>query len=217
MTTTASTTTGDTPAVRSKGLAELIVPAILFGIAIFLIIGTLNMVEPPSVQKPGPTFFPIVVIIVLVTMGVLSTISVLRSRKDTIAAEAAALAPAGANANEIVGTDADGNPIDAEGNTVDEIAPEPPKGREPWPAAGFSDWKAMLTVLGSLVAFVVLLRPVGWILAAGLLFWGVSWALGSRRPIFDISLALVFSSVIQILFGTVLGIGLPAGFVEGLL
>lgn len=204
-------------AKQSKGLAELVVPAILLAMALFLTIGTLNMVQPASVQTPGPTFFPIVVIVVLVTMAVLSTISILRSRPDTIAAEAEALAVTGSRAEDIVGVDEDGNPVDAEGNPVSEIAPEPPPGREPWPAQGFSDWKAMLTVLGSLVAFTVLLRPVGWILAAALLFWGVAWALGSRRPIFDISVALVMSSVIQLLFGTVLGIGLPAGFVEGLL
>lgn len=211
-----STTTA-APQVRSKGLAQLIVPGILFAIAIFLIIGTLNMVQPTSVQTPGPTFFPVVVIVILLTMAVLSTISILRSRADTIAVEAAALAATGSRAEEIVGVDEDGNPVDAEGNTVSEIVPDPPRGREPWPAAGFSDWKAMLTVLGSLVAFTVLLKPVGWILAAALLFWGVSWALGSRRPVLDISIALVMSSVIQLLFGTVLGIGLPAGFVEGLL
>ena len=56
-------------------------------------------------------------------------------------------------------------------------------------------------MLASLVAFIVLLRPAGWIIAAALLFWGVSYALGSRRPVFDISVALVMSSLIQLIFG----------------
>jgi putative tricarboxylic transport membrane protein len=73
----------------------------------------------------------------------------------------------------------------------------------------------MLTVLGSLVAFIVLLRPLGWILAAAMLFWGVAYALGSRRPVFDISVALVVSSVIQLAFGYALGLNLPAGFLAG--
>jgi putative tricarboxylic transport membrane protein len=67
----------------------------------------------------------------------------------------------------------------------------------------------------SLVLFIALLRPAGWILAAALLFWGVSYALGARRPIFDASVALVMSSLIQLIFGAGLGLNLPAGFLEG--
>jgi putative tricarboxylic transport membrane protein len=67
------------------------------------------------------------------------------------------------------------------------------------------------------VAFIVLLRPAGWILAAAVLFYGVAYALGSRRPVFDLSVALVMSSIIQLIFGTALGLNLPAGFLEGVL
>ncbi|HKO32422.1 MAG TPA: tripartite tricarboxylate transporter TctB family protein, partial [Candidatus Limnocylindria bacterium] len=70
---------------------------------------------------------------------------------------------------------------------------------------------------GSLVAFMVLLRPVGWIVAAAVLFWGVAYALGSRRPIFDVSVALVMSSLIQLTFGYLLGLNLPAGFLAGVM
>ena len=44
--------------LAAHGLSELVVPGILVAIAIFLIIGTMNMNLPPSVQVPGPTFFP---------------------------------------------------------------------------------------------------------------------------------------------------------------
>ena len=70
-------------------------------------------------------------------------------------------------------------------------------------------------MLVSLVLFIALLRPAGWIIAAALLFWGVSYALGARRPIFDASVALVMSSLIQLIFGAGLGLNLPAGFLEG--
>ena len=63
----------------------------------------------------------------------------------------------------------------------------------------------------------MLLRPAGWIIAAAVLFWGVAYALGSRRPVFDISVALVMSSVIQLTFGALLGLNLPAGFLAGVL
>ena len=61
------------------GLSELVVPGILVAIAIFLIVGTVNMKLPPSVQVPGPTFFPMIIIGLLLLMAVLSTVQILRS------------------------------------------------------------------------------------------------------------------------------------------
>lgn len=187
-------------APRTSGLAELIVPAILVAVAAFLIVGTISMELPPSVQVPGPTFFPIVVIVLLLLMAVLSTVQILRGRRST--ADTADLGDAA---------------VDMDGEAIVETPPDVPPGREPWPAGAVSDWRALLTVLGSLVAFSVLLRPAGWIIAAALLFWGVSYALGSRRPVFDISVALVMSSAIQLIFGVALGLNLPAGFLQGVL
>jgi putative tricarboxylic transport membrane protein len=193
--------TPTTPAART-GLAELVVPAILVAIAAFLIVGTVNMVQPPSVQRPGPTFFPIIVIVLLLLMAVLNTVQILR---------AARRAPADQDATD------GAVPVDADGDPVEEIPPDPPAGREPWPVGAVSDWRVVLTVLASLVGFIVLLRPLGWILAAALLFWGVAYALGSRRPAFDISVALVMSSAVQLAFGYALGLNLPAGFLAGVL
>ena len=74
-----SATPETTAAVGPRaGLSELVVPGILIAIAIFLIIGTVNMKLPPSVQVPGPTFFPMIVIGLLLLMALLSTIQILR-------------------------------------------------------------------------------------------------------------------------------------------
>lgn len=195
---------------RNTGMAELVVPALLVAIAVFLIIGTVTMVEPPSVQRPGPTFFPMIVIGLLLLMAVLSTVQILRTAREARTLAANRPPELAESHEEAVTVDMDGDPID-------EIPPDPPPGRAPWPAGAVSDWRALLTVLGSLVGFIVLLRPLGWILAAALLFWGVAYALGSRRPIFDISLALVVSSAIQLAFGWALGLNLPAGWLAGVL
>jgi putative tricarboxylic transport membrane protein len=195
-------TATDTDKPQPSGMAELVVPAILVAIAVFLIIGTATMVEPPSVQRPGPAFFPGIVIGLLLVMAALHTVQTLR----TVRARRAGLLQDEQEAH-----------LDADGDPVEEIPPDPPSGREPWPAGAVTDWRAVLTVLGSLVAFMVLLRPVGWIVAAGVLFWGVAYALGSRRPIFDISVALVMSSLIQLTFGYLLGLNLPAGFLAGVM
>jgi putative tricarboxylic transport membrane protein len=196
------TAAGTTAKPQASGMAELVVPAILVAIAVFLIIGTANMVQPPSVQRPGPTFFPGIVIALLLVMAALSTVQTLR----TVRARRAGLLQDEQEAH-----------LDADGDPIEEIPPDPPRGREPWPAGAVTDWRAVLTVLGSLVAFMVLLRPVGWIVAAAVLFWGVAYALGSRRPLFDVSVALVMSSVIQLTFGYLLGLNLPAGFLAGVM
>src|SRR3954471_23418060 len=71
------------PATPSAhGLSELVVPGILVAVAVFLIIGTMNMAVPPSVQVPGPTFFPILIICLLLLMAVLSTIQILRGQAE---------------------------------------------------------------------------------------------------------------------------------------
>jgi putative tricarboxylic transport membrane protein len=196
------TAAGTTAKPQVSGMAELVVPAILVAIAVFLIIGTANMVQPPSVQRPGPTFFPGIIIALLLVMAALSTVQTLR----TVRARRAGLLQDEQEAH-----------LDADGDPIEEIPPDPPPGREPWPVGAVTDWRAVLTVLGSLVAFMVLLRPVGWIVAAAVLFWGVAYALGSRRPLFDVSVALVMSSVIQLTFGYLLGLNLPAGFLAGVM
>jgi putative tricarboxylic transport membrane protein len=226
MTTAEPQTPPPAPAARpagepsgEHGLSELVVPGILVALAIFLIVGTVNMSLPPSVQTPGPTFFPIIVIVLLLLMAVLSTVQILRSRAHH-------RRPAGRRHLDRGGLDdvdatgeglVEGPAVDLDGDEIIEIPPDVPPGRQPWPARWFSDWRALLTVLGSLVAFIVLLRPAGWILAAAVLFYGVAYALGSRRPVFDLSVALVMSSIIQLIFGTALGLNLPAGFLEGVL
>lgn len=204
------------------GLSELVVPGILVALAVFLMIGTANMSLPPSVQRPGPTFFPMIVIGLLLVMAVLSTVQILRGRaRHQKLTRALHLDRGGLDDVDSSGEGLivphTGPATDVDGDEITEVPPDVPPGREPWPARWFSDWRALLTVLGSLIAFIVLLRTAGWILAAAVLFWGVAYALGSRRPVFDLSIALVMSSVIQLIFGTLLGLNLPAGFLEGVI
>lgn len=80
----------------------------------------------------------------------------------------------------------------------------------------YSDWQAFGWVAGGFFAFAVLLELLGWILAAGLLFWCVSRGFGSKRPGFDISAGLLMSSATYLIFGTGLGLPLPSGILGGL-
>ncbi|MEU0239053.1 tripartite tricarboxylate transporter TctB family protein [Nocardiopsis sp. NPDC006198] len=79
------------------------------------------------------------------------------------------------------------------------------------------DWRTFLLVASAFVAFVLLLRPVGWILSAAALFWAVSCALGTRNHLLNASVALVFSCTVQIAFSIGLGLNLPSGVIGGLL
>lgn len=79
-----------------------------------------------------------------------------------------------------------------------------------------TDWKSLGLVFAAFLAFAVLLAPAGWLISAALLFWGVSRALGSTKPLFDLGLSLVFSACIQLAFGAGLGLNLPGGILEGI-
>lgn len=79
----------------------------------------------------------------------------------------------------------------------------------------YSDWGALAWCIGGFLAFALLLQPLGWILAAALLFWCVARGMGSRRPLFDLTVALVVSSATYLAFGVGLGLTLPSGLLGG--
>lgn len=78
-----------------------------------------------------------------------------------------------------------------------------------------SDFVALAWVAGGFLAFAVLLPWLGWILAGALVFWCTAHGFGSRRPLFDILIALFLSSLIYLIFGTGLGLNLPSGILGG--
>ncbi|MFC7376403.1 tripartite tricarboxylate transporter TctB family protein [Brachybacterium sp. GCM10030268] len=78
-----------------------------------------------------------------------------------------------------------------------------------------SDFVALAWVAGGFLAFALLLPWLGWILAGGLLFWCAAHGFGSRRPVFDILVALFLSSLVYLIFATGLGLVLPSGILGG--
>lgn len=100
--------------------------------------------------------------------------------------------------------------------------PEPPTADEALDEYGgqhrtFSDFRALgITVVGFL-AFALLLEPLGWILSAALLFWSIAFAMGSRRGLVDVAVALTLSCAVQVAFSAGLGLSLPGGPLEGIL
>lgn len=74
-----------------------------------------------------------------------------------------------------------------------------------------SNWRAAGITIGSFVAFAVLLIPAGWIIAGAIVFWGVTIGLGSTRYVQNLLIGLAGSSIIQLVFGGLLGLTLPPG------
>lgn len=80
----------------------------------------------------------------------------------------------------------------------------------------YTDWRAVAWLVGGVAVFAVLLDVLGWILAAALMFWCVTRAFGGKRPLFDISVALLVSSAVFVVFGVGLDLALPSGLLGGL-
>lgn len=138
-----------------------------------------------------------------------------RGKNRTVAAPQTAAAERDVEDRDVETADDTGEPARAEDQGAAEQPPAAPvtAGSDYIPV----DYRTVGIVLVGLVGFVLLLEPVGWILTAAALFWVVCYALGSKRPGFDIGVSVIVASFIQIAFSAALGLNLPAGFLEGLL
>lgn len=186
-----------------SGRSELGFVALILVVATGLLLGTLGM-EVLGQSRPGPQFFPVVVAIILYAAAIAITVSVVTHP-----------------------TLPDGEPHPGRGNfsadlliDISDVGEERVRRRYSKYTddyATYSDWRTVGMVVGGIVLFILILHPVGWILSATALFWIVARALGSRRPLIDLGVALLFASVIQLAFNAGLGLPLPPGFLEGLL
>ena len=80
-----------------------------------------------------------------------------------------------------------------------------------------SDWRTVLLLIAAFLANVVLIDRVGFPISGAVLFWGSAYALGSRHYLRDPLIAVALSVVTYLIFARGLGIGLPAGPLEGVL
>lgn len=185
------------------GRSELVVVVLLYVIATLLVIGTVTMdVQGESV--PGPQFFPVIVIVVLYATATALLIDVLRNPQVPDTDPHPGRGDYSADMLRDLGT-------------VEAERTQPRSGGISPIFRTYTDWKTLGMVVGAAVLFIVLLNPVGWLLSAAFLFWVVARALGSKRPIFDIGVALLVASIIQLAFNGLLGLPLPSGLLEGLL
>jgi len=79
------------------------------------------------------------------------------------------------------------------------------------------DIRTMSIVLLAILLHVVLLERAGYILAATLTFFMVTFAFGSRKFLKDFVISFLFAVIVYIVFSKGLRIFLPDGFIEDLL
>ncbi len=80
-----------------------------------------------------------------------------------------------------------------------------------------TEWRVVVPLVGVVIANVVLIDTLGWVISGALLFFGSSWALGSRHLVRDSVISLALS--VGTFYGFYLGLGilLPSGILEGVL
>ncbi|SEP80504.1 tripartite tricarboxylate transporter TctB family protein [Microlunatus flavus] len=79
------------------------------------------------------------------------------------------------------------------------------------------DLRTVLLLVGVFAANIALIDLLGWVISGSLLFYGSVIALGSRHFVRDLAVAVVMALVTFYGFAIGLGVGLPAGILQGIL
>lgn len=80
-----------------------------------------------------------------------------------------------------------------------------------------TDWLTVGKLAAAFVALVLLVEPLGWPVAATVLFGGTAWALGARPVWRPLLVGAVLGVLTYLLFVRLLGLFMPAGPLEGVL
>jgi putative tricarboxylic transport membrane protein len=80
-----------------------------------------------------------------------------------------------------------------------------------------TDIKTVLMLVGVFVANIVLIDVLGWVISGAILFYGSAIALGSRHYVRALVIAVAMSLITFYGFAIGLGVGLPAGILQGIL
>jgi putative tricarboxylic transport membrane protein len=80
-----------------------------------------------------------------------------------------------------------------------------------------SDWKTLGLLAAAFLANILLIDRLGWPVSGAVLFFGTTYALGSRHLIRNAIISIVLSVGTWYLFNLALGIALPVGILKGIL
>lgn len=168
---------------------ELLMPALLLGFAAYLIIGMLTMKVPDSVTFPGPRFFPSIIATAMVLLSLVDVADIFR--------RAALYKKQAQNEPEV---------------DLAYTAPIMVTASEPTQKL---DVQSLAWVVGGFLFFALALPYLGWVLAAGLLFWCVARGFRAPHLLSALVVGLTVSSIAYIFFDMILGLNLPSGILGG--
>ncbi len=92
-----------------------------------------------------------------------------------------------------------------------------PEGLEPSDPIAKTDYVSFLYVLGSIVAYLLLINHGGFIIATTVSFVGIVFAFGDKRFVRASIFAFIFSVIVFVSFTHFLHVDLPAGIFKGIL
>lgn len=78
-------------------------------------------------------------------------------------------------------------------------------------------WPAPLLLCAALLAYALVLAPLGFVAATALFFAAVAWVLDDRRPVRALGIGFAVALLAYLAFTRLLGISLPPGPLDGLL
>ena len=90
-----------------------------------------------------------------------------------------------------------------------------PEGDEPGSPFMGANFKTMAIIATAIALHVILLEIAGYVIAATVCFFGVSYGFGSRKYLKDLGISLVFALIVYFAFTKGLNINLPSGFFQG--
>ncbi|MCD1287506.1 MULTISPECIES: tripartite tricarboxylate transporter TctB family protein [unclassified Brevibacterium] len=201
-----------------EGRSGLIVPVIMAAFSTYLLVGILTMEVAEDADQPGPQFFPMLIMIVGYAITVLLTIAYIRNPEPVDVSDEL---PAEAEEEKAFSTPVTSAVSASRMDPHEED--EPSRDRQALAEARaadskhrtHSDFVSLAWGAGGFAAFALILEFAGWIIAAALLFWCVARSMGSKKPLFDLTVALTFSSLVYIAFAVMLGLNLPSGILGG--
>jgi putative tricarboxylic transport membrane protein len=79
------------------------------------------------------------------------------------------------------------------------------------------DWRTVGLLVALFVGLILLVNPLGWVIASTLFFAGTATVLGSKHYVRNVAVGLVLALLSFYGFYSGLGIPLPAGILDGIL
>jgi len=184
------------PSRAAALLKGLTMPAVIVAFATYLLVGILTMKVPEGTSFPGPQFFPAIITAGLYAFAVVLAVAAVREWRSPV----------------------EPHPIDPVVAALGDGAGEGQGDERETPAAVRPvrvDVRSFAWVVGSFLVFALVLDLLGWIIAAGLLFWCVARGFGSTKPVLSLAVGFTVSSVAYIGFDMLLGMSLPSGVLGG--